>query len=229
MTAPQPSSENRRPLKTRGWAIFQRLAAALARWGVTPNAISVSSAVFGCAAGGALAATGQTDAEALRRACWIAAAVCIQLRLIANLLDGMVAVECGKQTPVGELYNEVPDRVSDIATLLGAGWAAGGNVLLGCLAAVTAVFVAYARAMGTSVGVGQAFHGPMAKPHRMALITLVAVYCGTTPTAWHGGWHGWGVVSIALGIVVLGGAVTVIRRLRWIAAAMRERERRDAN
>ena len=51
----------------------------------------------------------------------------IQLRLIANLLDGLVAVEGGKRTPTGELYNEAPDRIADTAVLVGAGYAVGGS------------------------------------------------------------------------------------------------------
>ena len=42
---------------------------------------------------------------------FLVAAVCVQLRLLANLLDGMVAVGSGQASRIGELYNEVPDRV----------------------------------------------------------------------------------------------------------------------
>lgn len=43
----------------------------------------------------------------------ILAAVFIQCRLLCNLFDGMVAVEGGKSTPSGELFNDIPDRVAD--------------------------------------------------------------------------------------------------------------------
>ena len=46
---------------------------------------------------------------------WLCGAVLVQLRLLANVLDGMVAVGRGVASPVGELYNEIPDRVSDTA------------------------------------------------------------------------------------------------------------------
>ena len=48
-----------------------------------------------------------------------------QLRLTANMLDGMVALASGRASKVGELYNEVPDRVSDAAVFIGAGLAWG--------------------------------------------------------------------------------------------------------
>src|SRR5687767_919083 len=76
----------RRPLKTRdhNWAI--RAAQWLAGAGVSPNAISLASVAFASAAAGALLAHG-----------WLAAALFIQLRLLCNLLDGMVAVEGGRR------------------------------------------------------------------------------------------------------------------------------------
>ena len=42
------------------------------------------------------------------------AALCIQLRLVCNLLDGMVAVEHGKGSPSGPIWNELPDRFADV-------------------------------------------------------------------------------------------------------------------
>ena len=59
----------------------------------------------------------------------------IQLRLAANMFDGMVAIETGKASPTGAIYNEIPDRVSDAAMFLGAGYAAGGQPPLGYRAA----------------------------------------------------------------------------------------------
>ena len=215
----------RRPLKTRQWPFFQWLAATLAKSGVTPNAISVGSVFAGIAAGACLAATSHVDSDLARRGLWFAGAVCIQLRLIANLLDGMVAVEGGKASAVGDLYNEVPDRLSDPAILAGAGFAVGGCPILGLTAALVAVFVAYVRAIGASVGVGQVFLGPFAKQQRMALMTLTCVACALLPANLqpiHAGTQ-LGIAGAALIIICIGGAVTSIRRLKVIASKMRER------
>ena len=100
----------------------------------------------------------------------------VQLRLIANLLDGMVAVEGRKGGPVGDLWNEAPDRACPMPqSFIGAGYAAGSRPLLGFGAALVAVFVAYVRALGASVGVGQIFLGPAAKQQRMAVMTAACV------------------------------------------------------
>ena len=81
----------RRPLASRDIAFFRALAAGLSRAGISPNAISFLSVVFAIGAGLAFAATTHCVGWALR-GCWLAAACFIQLRLIANMLDGMVAV-----------------------------------------------------------------------------------------------------------------------------------------
>ena len=179
VSTPDPAA--RRPLKSRDVRAFQLLSAALARRGVSPNAISFASIVFGCAAGAAMAATAHTGNEWAQRGWWLLAAGCIQFRLLANMLDGMVAVEGRRGGPTGDLWNEAPDRVSDAATLIGAGFAAGSDPLLGFGAAVVAVFVAYVRALGASVGAGQIFLGPQAKPHRMAVMTVACLAIAAMP------------------------------------------------
>ena len=236
----------RRPLKSRDLPFFKNLAAALARGGATPNGISFASIVFGGCAGAALAATAHSEGWLLR-ACWLGAAVGIQLRLGANLLDGMVAVEGRKGGPTGELWNEAPDRISDAAIFIGAGYAAGSAPALGWAAALVAVFVAYVRALGASVGAGQCFLGPQAKPHRMALLTLLAVAGAIFPEAVTRHWDRtlsgseltlhlqdtyyvvssvgvqMTVVSFALWLVILGCIVTAWRRLAFIADFLRKK------
>lgn len=218
-------TSGRRPLKTRDWPFFKNLAAWLARSGATPNGISFMSIVFGCGAGALLAATAHVEGWVLR-GCWLGAAACVQLRLIANLLDGMVAVEGRKGGPVGDLWNEAPDRISDAAIFIGAGYAAGSDPAHGYWAAVMALFVAYVRALGASVGVGQVFLGPQAKPHRMAVTTFACVLSAAFPSfAWVGADHPITIIKVALAIVIVGGVITAWRRLARIATLLREKAR----
>jgi phosphatidylglycerophosphate synthase len=189
--------------------------------------------IAGMAAGTLFAATGHLAAHAAGslghldwdRAFFLLAACCIQLRLLANMLDGMVALRIGTGSPLGELYNEVPDRVSDACILIGAGYAAGGVPELGYLAACVALFVAYVRAQGKAAGAPQEFCGPMAKQQRMAVLTLAALWVGLTPRAWRpqlAALPGWGVTAAAQSVIILGGAATAVRRLRRIALALRK-------
>lgn len=156
----------RRPLASRNARWAQRLATALARSAVTPNQISFISIVFA-----ALGAAALIDARPLAL---VLAALCVQLRLLCNLLDGMVAIEGGKRSALGALYNEFPDRIADSLLLVALGYAAGVP-WLGWLSALLAALTAYVRATGGALGLAQDFRGPMAKPHRMAVLTIACL------------------------------------------------------
>jgi phosphatidylglycerophosphate synthase len=217
----QPS--DRRPLASRDLEIVQRLATWLVARRVSANAISLCSIVFAALASVCLVVTVPTG-DIRGRWLFALAALFVQARLLANLLDGIVAVASGQASPEGELYNEVPDRVADALILIGAGFAAGGTPALGYLSALVAVFVAYIRALGSSVGARNLFMGPMAKPHRMATLTAGCIYCACAPAAWPGGLAGgsFGAISMALALITGGGALTAVRRLRRIASHLRE-------
>jgi phosphatidylglycerophosphate synthase len=204
---------DRRPIRSRNLRIWIALARVLSRWGVSANAISIFGMLACVWAGACLAATGIADGPTAR-ALWIGAALIIQLRLLCNMLDGMVAIERGIASPVGELYNEIPDRISDMAALIGLGYAAGSNASLGFLAALLAVFVAYVRAAARAAGAPNDFRGPMAKQQRMFVVTLVSAFTGLAPVAWgNAAWHGWTLPAAALLLICVGCILTAIRRI----------------
>jgi phosphatidylglycerophosphate synthase len=148
----------------------------------------------------------------------LAAAGFCQLRLLCNLFDGMVAVEGGKAQADGPFWNEFPDRVADIAIMacIGYGIAMPG---LGWAAACLSVLTAYVRELGRANGAPSDFCGPMAKQHRMALVTGAAVI-----SAFEFLWGGRNELLIAaLWIVAVGAAVTALRRawrqISWLKAS----------
>jgi phosphatidylglycerophosphate synthase len=206
---------DRRPLASRGWKISQRIARWLARRGATPNAISIAGMLCGIAAGIMFFETPRVVHPWIF---WLGGAVLVQLRLLANLYDGMVAVLRQIASPVGELFNEVPDRVSDAGTLIGLGYAAGSDPLLGFVATIFAIFLAYLRAQGKVAGAHQEFCGPMAKQQRMATVTITAVACAVVPGA-----TDWQVPMFALWLIIAGCVITVLRRLQRISATLRHR------
>ncbi len=192
--------EGRRPLKSRSSRWAPALALGLAQAGVTANQISVAGVVFAIAGCGAFMMG--------RPWLWLVGAGCVQLRLVCNLMDGLVAVEGGKKGRAGELFNEVPDRVADVLFLVGAGVGAGVPVL-GWVCGALAIFTAYVRAFGASLGRGQDFCGPGAKPHRMFALTVMSVavgVCGLLGVRWAVAYHG---------LLVIAGltAVTAVRRI----------------
>ena len=199
---------NRRPIAARGSAWARALAGTLARSAVTPNQISVASVAF-AAAGAALLAWWPTWAGLL------VCALCIQLRLICNLIDGMVAVEGGRQSALGKLYNEFPDRVADSLLIVAAGYACGW-AWLGWLGALLAALTAYVRVFGGALGFVQDFRGPLAKQQRMAVLTAGCVF-GALETRWHAD----GYALLAASVVIAAGAlVTCATRTRAIARAL---------
>ncbi len=207
-------ASDRRPIAARNVGVVQRMAAALVARGASPNGISIAGMLAGLAAGLAFAAVAWRPGMA--PLFWVAGALLVQARLMANLLDGMVAIGRGVASPVGELFNEVPDRVSDTAVLVGLGVAAG-SVALGLAAALAAMATAYIRTTARAAGAPSDFGGPMAKQHRMALVTGLALWCAVLPGDWGGAMAVW----IVLVVVTLGSVLTAWLRLSRAAAALR--------
>jgi len=213
--------ENRRPLKVReaGWA--KDFAARLARAHTTPDLISALSMVFAFL-GAALMALAGVASPIPRALLVIVAAAAIQGRLICNLLDGMVAVEHGKGSSAGPIWNELPDRFSDALLLAGAGlllaglgWRIGSS--LGWIAAVLAVISAYVRELGRGLGLPADFSGPMAKQQRMAALTGGCVLTALEPI-----WNGAGqMMLIVMALIVVGTGWTIGRRVRHLAAGLK--------
>ncbi len=219
MANPAFSTSGRRPLKVRG----ARWAAALARWlgkhGWRPNAISVLSVGFAAVAGGLLIVAGQWESTIGRGICLGGAAVAIQLRLLCNLLDGMVAIEGGFATKSGEIFNELPDRFSDLFILAGAGYFRSDSLLslqLGWAATAVALLTAYVRALGASAGAGQQFVGPMAKPQRMAVMTGACLIEAVPAVSGSPGM----ILMTALVLIIVGGLWTTARRTVRICRAL---------
>lgn len=200
-------NEARRPLKVREVNIIQAVARYLCEKDITPNKISVTSILFAAFAAAALILYQQQGDWWLP----IIAALFIQFRLLCNLFDGMVAVEGGKHTKSGELFNDIPDRIADPLILVSCGYAISHvkyGIELGWLAGIFAVMTAYVRTLSASIGAPVNFQGPMAKQHRMAIITVACLIAAVE--------SGYGTnhyaLFYALVIIVAGSAITVVRR-----------------
>lgn len=210
-------TSNRRPLASRdtGWA--RGITRMLVRTSITPNQISFASMVFAALAGICFWQAGSAEGI-VRVVLLIAAALCCQGRLLCNLFDGLVAVEGGKQSPDGPFWNEFPDRIADIFILAGAGY--GVSIPeLGWAAAAFAVLTAYVRELGVANGQPADFSGPMAKQHRMAVMTAAAVLATLEPIWQVNGW----VITAALCIVAAGVLFTALRRSRTLIHFLKTR------
>lgn len=164
-------NNNRRPLASRKVSLFQNIAQTLVRWGLTPNQVSVASCFFALGGGVALARISTAEGGAFY-ASVVFALLGIQLRLLCNLFDGLMAVEGGMRTPTGDLFNDIPDRIADMLLIVGASYSVpfSWGPELGWAAAFFACLTAFIRALGASLHLGHDFSGPMAKQHRMAVL-----------------------------------------------------------
>jgi phosphatidylglycerophosphate synthase len=196
---------NRRPIAARdtGWA--RSLAARLARTSITPDQISLASVLF--AAFGSAALVWRPGIAA-----YVFCALCIQLRLLCNLLDGMVAVEGGKGSALGRIYNEFPDRITDTLFIVALGHAAG-EPWLGWLGALCALGTAYVRVFGGALGLVQDFRGPVAKQQRMAIMTIGCL-AAWAESYWHAQRY---ALLLAAALIAAGSLITCATRTRAIA------------
>lgn len=206
----------RRPLKSRGTAWAKKSAQLLARSGITPNQISVLSVVMST---GAFASFYYVKGTPWL---YLLAPLFIQLRLACNLFDGMVAVEHQQKSILGDIYNDAPDRIADVLIIMGAAVAVTNSVSaihIGWAASILAVLTAYVRVLGSSLGTPSFFLGPMAKPHRMALIT------GASFLQFFSIYYDWNfdILYASLLIILVGSVVTCIRRLSRIKRHLEEK------
>ena len=209
----------RRPIAARdsGWA--RRSARALAARGISPNAVSGASVVFAALAAACLVGAPLVGSAWAQTALFVGAAAGVQLRLLCNLFDGMLAVEYGKGSALGPIWNDFPDRPADVLILAACGFA-GGPLwlpLAGGLAAIGALMTAYARVLGAAIGANETFAGPMAKQQRMATVTIACALAALESIV---GWPHW-AMAVALIVIVAGCALTVARRLKLVAGDLK--------
>ncbi len=210
---PDHNAADRRPIAARdtGWA--RAIAGWLVRRHVSADGISFFSVVVAAIGAAALVWLPAPAGPLI-------AAVCIPLRLLCNLFDGMVALEGGTGSSTGPLWNEFPDRISDSLLLVALGYAAQ-LAWLGWLGALLAVLTAYIRATGGALGVPQDFRGPLAKQQRMLVMAVGCLIAAAAP------WWPRALIAlpIACWIIAIGSALTCLTRTRALAITLRAKSR----
>jgi phosphatidylglycerophosphate synthase len=208
---------DRRPIASRGSKWAQIIAKFLAQKNITPNTISLLSVFF------SLLSLCFFSLAISHKWFLFLAAICIQLRLLCNLFDGMVAVEYNKKSIYGNLFNDIPDRFADVFIIMGAGIYSFYNektfssgLDLAWMNSILAVITAYVRVLGASIGTPIFFSGIMAKPQRMAILTIVSILSlisqFTLPFFY-----------FALVIMFIGQCLTIIKRIQLIANDLKQK------
>ncbi len=207
---------DRRTVDARANPIIRSIASALARSAVTPDQISAFSIVAAAAVPVGLIGLGGAVGA-------LVAIAGIQLRLLANVVDGLVAIEGGKASPLGAVWNELPDRITDSIILVSLGYAFGA-AWLGWAGALLALATAYVRLFGGALGLAQRFSGPMAKQHRMFVATVALVPAAIPALAAQAPL----AARVALAVIAAGSALTCVRRTHAIVRQLRAARGRGA-
>jgi CDP-diacylglycerol--glycerol-3-phosphate 3-phosphatidyltransferase len=206
-------------------AAIEPIGAAMGGAGISPNVLTVAGFAGVCVA--ALAAALQW---------WLASGVLLLAFGIFDLFDGAVARATGRVSRFGAFLDSTLDRTGENLVLAGiAIGAAAANFQLGVLLAVLALsfasVVTYARARAEAVGLkGEAGIAP--RPERLVVISVGLLLTGLfgglpgsrplgdPATAMPWGWFSWNSgepwLALALAIVGLTSAITVVQRILYV-------------
>lgn len=201
-----------------------RWAQALRSRGATPNGVSWVG--IGFAALAALMFYVGLSAPAREGAGPLLLAVLgLQGRLWCNRMDGVLARQARMVSRVGEVYNDAPDRLSDVLVCVGLGYGLQAGLpwaaQLGWAAALCCVATAYVRMLGLACGTPEPRQGPMSRVQRMQWLSLAALLA--LPLQWTGQPRlaAWLLIA-ALAVLMAGAVLTVVLRLRTIVRTLEQ-------
>jgi CDP-diacylglycerol--glycerol-3-phosphate 3-phosphatidyltransferase len=213
--------------RVRGMAV--PVALALGSIGLTPNALTIIG--FGGMVAAAVAAAYQQ---------WLIAGVLVIVFGIFDLFDGALARATGRASRFGAFLDSTMDRTGESLVLVGVAVGfdsssfASYGVLLAGLAATFAAVVTYARAKAESLGV----HGEVGiapRPERLVILAvglivgglLVSANSSTCDGCAGGAAYPVGllVIEVALAIIALLSAITIVQRLIHVKRQLDQQEK----
>ncbi len=127
------------------------------------------------------------------------------LRLILNLVDGQVARQTGTAHPMGEVLNELGDRIADVLFIGGLAFVPEVGPLLALSAAIAALLASYVGITSRAVGASRQYAGVMSKPGRMIVLAGAAPLAFVVAAAWP--------LVIAAWLILGGALLTLVQRI----------------
>jgi CDP-diacylglycerol--glycerol-3-phosphate 3-phosphatidyltransferase len=187
---------------------LERLVDALADRDVPPDAVTLAAVPVAVVGGACLLVSPVAPALLL------AVPIAVVLRIVLNLLDGNLARRTGRVHPRGELYNELGDRLADVALLAPVAWLPGASPQLVLLGVLGGVLASYVGITSRAAGGERLYRGILSKPGRMGLLliaSLVAFLVGPQASVV---WSAFGPLLLAgTALTLLERTVIAIRRL----------------
>jgi CDP-diacylglycerol--glycerol-3-phosphate 3-phosphatidyltransferase len=141
----------------------------LARAGVAPDQVTLAAIPVAVAGGACLVASTAVPALLL------VVPVLVVVRIVLNLLDGNLARRTARTHPKGELFNEVGDRVADVAFLAPVAILPGASSVIVLLGVLIGVLASYVGIAARAAGGERIYRGVLSKPGRMALLAVTCL------------------------------------------------------
>lgn len=181
--------------------LLRPLTRALARRGVTANAVTLAAVVLSAAVGAAVAL------RPGERWPLLLIGPALLVRMALNAVDGMLAREHGMKSRLGAVLNELGDVVSDAALYLPLALVAAFEPALVVVFVLLAVIAEMTGVLGPTIGAGRRYDGPMGKSDRAFCFGALGagVAAGLLPAAWING-----VLALLAALLLL----TLVNRVR---------------
>ncbi|MGK9170643.1 CDP-alcohol phosphatidyltransferase family protein [Inquilinus limosus] len=188
-------------IKPRFQALLRPAAARLAEAGVGANALTLAAAGLSVLLGLVTAITGWS---------WMLLLYppFLLLRMALNAVDGMLAREFFRPTPLGALLNEVGDMVSDAALYLPLALLLPAPPWLVVITILLAMIGEAAGIAARTIGASRRYDGPFGKSDRALAFSILAVaafFQVLAPPLW---------MPLVLAALLLLSILTIMNRVR---------------
>jgi CDP-diacylglycerol--glycerol-3-phosphate 3-phosphatidyltransferase len=184
------------------------LVDGLAKAGVTPDQVTLAAVPVAVLGGACLLLSPRVPALLL------AVPLLVVLRILLNLVDGNMARRTGKIHPRGELYNELGDRLADIAFLAPVAFLPGASPQMVLLGVLMGVMASYVGITAKAAGGERIYRGILSKPGRMTLLVVCSLWAFIAGPADTTAWAVFGpILLIGTALTLLERVVVAVRRL----------------
>ena len=187
-------------MKPAAQRLVRPLVEASVSRGVSADALTLAAVPVAAAGGVCLALSDDLPALLLL------VPVLAMLRLVLNLVDGQVARQTHTSHPMGEMWNELGDRLADVLFIGGLAFVPGVGPLLALSAAMAAVLASYVGITARAAGAPRAYGGVMSKPGRMIVLAAAAPVAFALAESWP--------LVLAAWLILVGSVLTLGLRLR---------------
>lgn len=172
----------------------------------------------------------KSSAETVSNNYLVFAGVLVFAHGLLDMLDGVIARRYDKATPLGDFFDHVADRVSDVLLLSAVAFSPWGDIRVGLWAIVAALMTSYLGTQAQAVGAGRMYTGFVARADRLVLLMVAPVVDHAlagqgVQLAWvPGAPHALGLV---LWYIAIGGTITAAERFVRIARSLSKRSKSE--